>query len=114
MEPIDLLKKLKESGVSFSASTPAPYGTQTFVCDPWDMLELLEDQAAFHAKCHGVSKVDYIQCIEENFNLQCAGNTAKGKRCKNIVDDGTGIEPKEWAARQGEYCHIHSGDSSSF
>jgi hypothetical protein len=111
MENLELLKKLQELGISFSASVPAPYGTQTFVCAPSDMLELIEDSTAFHAKCYEVTTSQYLQCVEESFNLRCAGLTAKGKRCKNIVDDGTGIFPKEWVSRQGEYCHVHSGEN---
>ncbi|MCU8061699.1 hypothetical protein L5L91_13225 [Shewanella sp. SM55] len=114
METVDLLKRMQELGASFSISVPAPFGTQIFVCGPWDMIELIEDQAALHAKCYGVSKEEYLRCVEEEFCLRCAGITSKGNRCKNIVEDGTGILPKEWAERQGEYCHLHGGDTANF
>lgn len=111
METIDLLIRMQEFGASFLNSVPAPFGTQTFVCGPWDMIELIEDLAALHAEYYGVSKEEFLRCVEEEFCLRCSGITAQGNRCKNIVEDGTGMLPKEWAERQGEYCHLHSRNS---
>lgn len=107
MKDIELLEKLQELGVSFSIDLPAPTGVKTCLCAPSDMLELIEDPAAFQAKCYGIAKAEYLGCVEEEFNLRCAGTTGKGRRCKNIVDEGIRISPKEWAERQGEYCHLH-------
>lgn len=106
-EEFKCLKELRELGTSFSIAVPAPYGIQTFVVGPETLIKLRKDQAVAHAECYGVSKEDYLSWVEEEFSVRCAAKTAKGKRCKNAVEDGCSVEPKTWVEMQGMYCHVH-------
>lgn len=110
---LELLQQLQALGTEFTVSAPAPYGNTHFTCSPADLLKLLDDKDAFLANCYGVTKSDYLACLANEFTARCIAKTAKGRQCSNSVENGTGLHPKDWVAKQGEYCHIHSGSSAA-
>lgn len=111
-EQLHLLEQLKQLGTEFTVSAPAPFGSTQFTCSPSDLLEVLEDKTMFIAKRYGVTRTEYLECLASEFTARCIAKTSKGNRCSNNVENGTGLLPKDWVAKQDEYCHIHSGSSA--
>ena len=108
MENMELLKKLKELGVTFCISVPSQWGQETHIAKPEELLALLNDPIAVYAGHYGVSKTEYLAWASEEFCVHCSGKTIKGKQCKNIVPGGHSVSPSKWVELQGEYCTVHS------
>ena len=107
MENLELLKKLKELGVTFGISVPSQWGQETHIAKPEELLTLIKDPVAVFAGHYGVSKAEYLAWASEEFSVHCSGKTSKGKQCKNIVPGGSNVSPSKWVEFQGEYCTVH-------
>lgn len=107
MELEEGLRKLEELGVEFGLNIPHVAGAMPCLVSKADLFELMEDPVGLYARIYGVSRRDYLAWMENEGNLRCSANTASGRRCKNIVPRGYQLPAAQWAARQGEYCHIH-------
>ena len=107
MDKLDFIGELKAIGVEFSASFPAPGGSHSISLSPKQLLEYSKNPNLYTAKQCGVTLSEYLQWKEEGFSVQCSANTAKGKRCKNIVTGGSMVMPLVWASLTGNYCDKH-------
>ena len=101
------IKTLVENDVSFSCSHPDHSGQRTFHLSPEQLLIYLQDPPAYLARRYGVTRQQYLEWHQSDYSVKCSGKTAKGKPCKNTVENGSFTEPKEWVALQGSYCHVH-------
>lgn len=108
MEILNFLISLQEKGCGFYINVPNQWGAHDYPASPDDLIELNRDPVAYYVKMHGVSKIQYIQWVEESFSVHCAGKTSKGKRCKNVVTNGSNVDAKIWVQMQGEYCFLHN------
>lgn len=107
MENLEFLNKLKEMKVTFCVSVPHQFGQVTHFAEPQELISFIEDPVKLYADHYGVSKAQYLSWANEEFSVHCAGETSKGKQCKNIVKGGSNIEPRKWVEMQGEYCMVH-------
>ena len=108
-ELLNDLQKLSSLRVSFSVSVDSGIGSQTVLASPEQLIEILYNPVKGYANLLGVSKADYIQCHEEEFNVECSAITVKGKKCRQIVRGGHSVTVQQWANLNGEYCQIHGG-----
>lgn len=103
----ELIAELTQLDVHFYCHHAAEYGGRDVVLSPRDLLAYRRDPTGFLAGHYGVSKADYLGWHQSNYSVICAGRTQAGKACKNFVEGGNAVGPKEWAVLQGNYCHLH-------
>lgn len=107
MDELTYLKNLEKKGITFSASYGAESGTSMLSLTAEETLLFSTDPVQVIAnKCNATIN-DYHNWISEGYNVQCSANTAKGKRCKNIVSGGHMVSLEKWAELTGQYCEVH-------
>lgn len=111
MELEEGLRKLEELGVEFALNVPHVAGGQSCLVSPDQLIALMNDPVGLYARIYGVSRSDYLAWMESEGHLRCSAKTASARRCKNIVPRGHQLPAQQWAARQGEYCHVHEHGS---
>ncbi len=103
-----VVKHLAERAVGFYITHPNPGGATSLPLSPGEIIEYAADPVGFLAKHYQVTRAEYLGWHEANYNVQCAGTTAKGHRCKASALGLTGLySPKVWAENQGAYCSVH-------
>ncbi|SFI01337.1 hypothetical protein [Modicisalibacter xianhensis] len=108
-EVVDVIQRLAEGGISFSASHDGPAGKTTVTLTPKQLELFWCDPAAAFASVYGVSRSEYIAWHESGYMVRCSELTSKGKRCRNAAVDAHLVpSPDRWVAMQGGYCKIHS------
>lgn len=108
---LNLALELYREGVRFYVQLECAGGCRTFELKPKDVSLYLADRDAWAAQAWGVSKTVYDQWKQAGGFVQCAGNTAAGRRCRKGVagpNDSRGmVDPPEFGDLIGGYCHIH-------
>lgn len=103
----ELIEELTQLDVHFHCQHAAPHGGADVFLSPKDLLAYRQDPTGFLARHYGVSKQNYLGWHQSNYSVTCAGHTQAGKACRNIVEGGNAVGPKDWANLQGNYCHLH-------
>ena len=101
------IKTLTENSVGFYCTHTTFDGECTIHLAPAQIVTYLKDPPSYLAHHYGITREQYIGWHQSNYSVRCAGKTAKGKPCQNIVENGHFTNPKEWVALQGSYCHVH-------
>lgn len=107
MDELAFLKDLEKKGITFAASYGAESGTSTLSLTPEEALLFSNEPVQVIANKCNVTISDYHNWVNEEYNVQCSANTAKGKRCKNIVSGGHMVSLEKWAKLTGQYCELH-------
>lgn len=103
-----VVQYLTERDVGFYITHPNPAGATSLPLSPRETVEYAADPVGFLAKHYQVTREEYLGWHEANYNVQCAGTTAKGRRCKAAAVGLTRLySPKVWAENQGAYCAVH-------
>ncbi len=106
MEIADAVKKLGQLDIGFYCTHDDYAGARFITLTEEQVLQYAEDPVGYLAKFYGVTKDEYLGWHRSGYRVQCAGKTRSGKRCRGSV--ARNIEPKEWAALQGSFCHQHA------
>jgi hypothetical protein len=107
MDKRAFLESLHQLGVRFSISLRNGTGGEEHIASPEELILLESDPVAGIAHLLGVTKAEYLGWVQDDHNVVCAGITAKGKRCKNIVHGGHAVSATRWASMTGSYCYVH-------
>ena len=107
MHALEFLKMLESKGAGLSIEVPNEMGSADHPVTAEDVLVLMRDPTAAFAKALGVSVKDYLGWVDADYCVICAGYTAEGHRCKNMVKGGYVVSVETWAKMRGEYCHVH-------
>ncbi|WP_426026439.1 hypothetical protein [Brevundimonas sp. TSRC1-1] len=105
------LKRLHAKGVSFIANVPTVYGGKDLIMGPQEAYEFSLDRDAAAARMMGVTKEVYVEWLAAGGDVQCAGTTKSGRRCRNSISGGAIYDPVEWEReiRINAKCVIHGG-----
>ena len=103
---------MAEAGVLFLAGVPCVAGSGEFLLAPNEVSAFIADNLQFAAASHGVSKVQYLEWLENNGKARCGAKTAKGHRCRNYLSGPTILSITEWLNRDGGYCAVHGGETA--
>lgn len=108
------IAELKKHGISveISCSGPNCNGSGTYRLSLDEIEEYSKDPMAFWAKREGVSREDFVECVENYFVAQCGALTKKGQICQRKV------ARQGWSGRCGDarlfkqlhrqgYCELH-------
>ncbi|WP_157834639.1 hypothetical protein [Oceanospirillum beijerinckii] len=107
MDQLTFLKDFETKGSTFSASYGAESGKSMLSLTTEEALLFSTDPVQVIANKCNVAISDYHNKVSEGYNAQCSANTAKGKRCKNIVSGGHMVSLEKWAELTGQYCEVH-------
>jgi hypothetical protein len=103
----ELLEELSQLDVGFYCHHTTAYGSAEIPLSPSGVMGYRRDPAGFVAAHYGISKANYLAWHVAGYSVLCAGTTKAGRPCKNVVEGGSALGPREWVALQGSYCHLH-------
>lgn len=112
MNPIlGAFRRLHEKGVRYVANVPTVYGGKDVFLTPDDLLIYHQDPEGVAAKHMGVTRDIYVEWLAAMGDVQCAGETKAGRRCRKSISGGSIYDPVEWArsVALGERCVLHGG-----
>lgn len=112
---IEALKRLQAKGISFIANVATVTGGMDIIMTAEEALIFAGDPEAAAAKAMGVPREIYTEWLAAGGDVQCAGTTKAGSRCRNSISGGTIDDPREWAReiRVGARCVTHGGPPSA-
>lgn len=104
-------QRLHEKGVRFIINVPTVYGGKDVFLTPDDLLIYPHDPEAVAAKHMGVTRDIYVEWLAAMGDVQCAGKTKSGHRCRRSISGGSIYDPAEWARTidREERCVLHGG-----
>ena len=104
----EVVQYLAERDVGFYVKHDSPGGQRSVPIAAHQVAAYAADPTGFLAAQYGVSKEKWIGWHQAEYRVQCAGTTAKGKRCKSTVPGLFCVDsPSLWAESQGERCALH-------
>lgn len=108
---VEILRTLHQKGIAFIANVPTVLGGRDLIMGPEDAAAFASDPEAIAAKHFGVSRDVYVEWLAAQGDVQCAGTTQAGRRCRNSISGGTIADPVEWARAVAvrERCAKHGG-----
>ena len=105
---LEILYFLKEENVGFYIDIPGQHGGKTLSASAEDVYAFLSDKDKFCAKHYGITVQQFVAWCNSDRNVRCSAITQNGKRCKNNVVGGNGVDPATWVELQDGYCTLHS------
>jgi len=102
-----IVEELTQLDVGFYCTHPTYGGQATISLSPQNLLLYVQDPVSYLASYYKISKADYLAWHQSGYSVLCAGKTRAGKPCKNVVESGSGVEPRRWLELQGSFCHVH-------
>jgi hypothetical protein len=102
-----ILGALVQLDVGFYCTHPSYGGRSTIPLPPEHLLLYAQDPVGYLASYYRISKAQYLAWHQSSYSVRCAGKTRAGRPCKNVVEGGSGVEPRRWVELQGSYCHVH-------
>lgn len=108
---LGVYQRLHEHGVRFVVNVPTVYGGMDLFLTPADLLTYPHDPEAVAAKHMGVTRDIYVEWLAAMGDVQCAGETKSGRRCRRSISGGSIYDPAEWARAidREERCVLHGG-----
>ena len=102
-----IVGELAQLDVGFYCTHQNQWGQATVPLSTQELLQYAQDPVGYLAAYYKVSRDQYLAWHRSNYTVLCAGKTRAKRPCKNIVEGGNGVTPRQWVDLQGSYCHVH-------